>query len=314
MNNFMNKNKNILKVVASCIFNLNLKIEPILIEIDVTNKCNLKCLMCPNKKMIRKKDTMDLSIFKEVINQTSDTAREYSLGIYGEPTLHPDLAEMIEFIKKKGNLIALNTNLNYHDDALSEQFVREKVDRVIVTMCGVDKATYEAISLNGDYNLLINNLIKINEMKKKLKSRKPVLVGYFTKMKLNANLVNKARIELKKYFDYCYIARMHDWAVDKDITSLKIPQATCINNKCTVLWTAATVLCDGRVAACCQDYEGKIILGDAKKTSIKDIWNSSKIKEFRKDYLNSQLCKGCSYPKRFQFSAKNLGYILRTTV
>lgn len=309
------KSLNLIKVLASCISSIDLKIEPVLLDIDVTNQCSLKCLMCPNRKMSREKGIMGLSLFKEIVQETSANAREYSLGIYGEPTAHPDLIEMIGFIKDRGRKVTLNTNLNYRNDELNESFVRKKVDRVIVTMCGIDKTTYEAISLNGDYDLLIRNLAKIKEIKRKLKSNKPVLVANFSEMKLNSSQAKAAKKRLKKHFDYCNVHRMHDWAGDNEIRALRIQGNAGTNKgKCSLLWTTASILHDGRVAACCQDYDGKMIFGDAKSMKISKIWNDAAIRRFRKEYLKSELCKNCMHYNRFQFSAKNIYFSLMTTI
>ena len=49
------------------------------------------------------------------------------------------------------------------------------------------------------------------------------------------------------------------------------------------------VLYDGRVSACCIDFNGSLIMGDLTKKTIKTIWNGSTYKKFRTDMENIDL-------------------------
>ena len=47
-----------------------------------------------------------------------------------------------------------------------------------------------------------------------------------------------------------------------------------------------TIKSNGEAAMCMEDYNNEIILGDAKKGSLYDIWNGEKYAQFRKDHFN----------------------------
>jgi len=304
---------NSMKVLLNFLFGLDLRIFPVLVELDVASFCNLKCIMCPNSKMIRRKGFMSLAVLKKVINDTFRKTFEYSIGIYGEPTLNPELVEMLIYIKKHGGKVRLNTNLNYKDNRISEYFVINKVDRIIVTMCGVDKLTYEGISKNGDYELVMRNIEKIKEIKNRLGYDKPKIIANFIVMKLNSHQVSLTRKALCRHFDYCNVYRMHDWAGTQEIKSLSLKYDRPGNTrKCSFLWTTAAISYDGKILACCQDYEGRVVLGDALKMGISDVWNAQGTKQFRKYYLDSSLCSNCSHYNRYQFSIKNVIFNLKT--
>jgi len=306
------KNLNMLKVLANYAMATDMNTGPTLLEIEPVNYCNLNCLMCPVKEMVRKRGFMDLSLFKSIVDQTISTAWEYSFGVIGEPTLHPDLINMIEYIKSKDCKISLNTNLNYRDDTISEKLVENGVDRIIVTISGIDESMYKKINQKGDYHLVLHNLMKIKSIKKKLKKRKPTVIASFVKIEANREQSRTAWRHLRKYFDYCKITKMHDWVGSSQIAMLEPREKIRKNNKrCSMIYTTATILWDGRVAACCHDYEGREILGDTKSMTMNDIWNSH-VKDFRKRYFNCDLCKNCSNEMKFQFSKDNIHYSLRT--
>jgi len=69
---------------------------PTFLWIEPTNKCNLRCIICPNK-LIPKEDTgfMEWDLFKKVIDEAKDFGSIIALYIRGESLLHPDLFKMI---------------------------------------------------------------------------------------------------------------------------------------------------------------------------------------------------------------------------
>jgi hypothetical protein len=58
------------------------------------------------------------------------------------------------------------------------------------------------------------------------------------------------------------------------------------------------VLWDGRVAACCYDYDGRMILGDLRRQTIAEIWHGEPYRRLRRaqatgDFAEWPLCRNC---------------------
>src|SRR5262245_46305115 len=65
--------------------------------------------------------------------------------------------------------------------------------------------------------------------------------------------------------------------------------------QCTWPWTTLVMLCDGRLVCGCADPYGKRVLGDARTTSLSDVWTGSRLGDLRRD-LNaggSTFCGDC---------------------
>jgi MoaA/NifB/PqqE/SkfB family radical SAM enzyme len=64
---------------------------------------------------------------------------------------------------------------------------------------------------------------------------------------------------------------------------------------CSWPWTTAVLLCDGRVVCGCADPYGKRVLGDARRTSLSEIWNGERIVSLRSDINGggSEFCGDC---------------------
>ncbi len=65
--------------------------------------------------------------------------------------------------------------------------------------------------------------------------------------------------------------------------------------QCTWPWSTLVMLCDGRIVCGCADPYGKRVLGDARQSSVHDVWNGPTITSLRTD-LNaggSRFCGDC---------------------
>lgn len=77
--------------------------------IEFTNVCNLSCPMCPRQIFNRPMTHMAIDDYKEIIDRL-EGVREISLIGYGEPLLHPNFKEAIQYAKNAGHKVSLVSN------------------------------------------------------------------------------------------------------------------------------------------------------------------------------------------------------------
>ncbi|MBU1565590.1 MAG: SPASM domain-containing protein [Proteobacteria bacterium] len=66
---------------------------------------------------------------------------------------------------------------------------------------------------------------------------------------------------------------------------------------CQWLWNAPTILWDGRVSACCRNYQGELLMGNINEVPLMDIWHNHAYQELRRSHARSQPpddCRGCT--------------------
>jgi len=54
---------------------------------------------------------------------------------------------------------------------------------------------------------------------------------------------------------------------------------------CQFPWSSMTIKSNGEAAMCVEDYNNEIILGDAQKETLYDIWNGEKYRKFRRSHF-----------------------------
>lgn len=81
--------------------------SPLVCHVEVTNTCNFKCQFCDSSSnpFYKKFDKgfMDYSLYCKVIDELTafpHVPKQLSFHLYGEPLLHPRIADMIAYAKK----------------------------------------------------------------------------------------------------------------------------------------------------------------------------------------------------------------------
>jgi len=76
-----------------------------------------------------------------------------------------------------------------------------------------------------------------------------------------------------------------------------------VSEYCEFPWTSMTVMANGEVVPCTQDYDAEMSFGNVRDKSLSEIWNSPKYQLFRRQHLTGDFPKGskcnerCDLPK-----------------
>jgi radical SAM protein with 4Fe4S-binding SPASM domain len=76
---------------------------------------------------------------------------------------------------------------------------------------------------------------------------------------------------------------------------------------CEFPWTSLTVMADGSVVPCTQDYDIEMVLGNVNEQTLEKIWNGPKYQKIRKMHITGKFSKGhkclerCDQKKLYQY-------------
>lgn len=282
--------------------NSNLSIFPPKLIVESTNMCNAACVMCPYPHMTRRKGVMSFELFQDIVDEfsTSPKTTRLQMNNIGEPFLDRSLLKKIQYAKEQGiDSVFCFNNGSQLDEKTSKELIDSGLDRMIISLDGTDKASYEKVRKNLVFDEVLNNIKNLAELKAEKGAQNPRVELHITVSNVNKSEERHFARKMEKLADSVSIAYAHDWAgqlkPDKNggQGGKRIQGAPCAN-----LWSELTILWDGSVALCCLDYEGKILLGDVNDSSIKTIWNGDKLKSIRALHLKreftSPLCQRCT--------------------
>ncbi len=159
---------------------------PFYIHVDVTHRCNLKCLCCrwhsPLIKSMRDKSIcQDISVemLKELCEDlySMGTREIYFVGT-GEPFLHPDLFDLIAAVKEKGFKLTLYTNGLTLDEPTLRRLIDLRLDvlRVSLWASTPEKFVEQVNQMTPDrFDSIIDGMSLLSDLKKETGSSLPFL-------------------------------------------------------------------------------------------------------------------------------------------
>ena len=132
---------------------------PTMVNIEPTNKCNLKCIMCPRDEMERTLGVMELDVYKKVIDQCVESGvTQITLNGYGEPFIAKQVFEMIDYTMRSSLNLKINTNGHYFKLKNIEKLLDNPPHHLSISLDGATKETYEKVRVNGRFDRLMSNL------------------------------------------------------------------------------------------------------------------------------------------------------------
>lgn len=262
------------------------------ILIETIAKCNLKCIMCPQKMLTRETGKMPFELWEKIIDEIAEKSPSTKIwpALMGEPLLlQNEIFRMMRYAKDKGiQHISMNTNLIAFKKDMINAFFESRFDEMIVGIDGFTADTYAKIRSNGNLEVLLENLFFIINEKEKRGLSYPIITLQYIVMDENEH-------EEQLFINY--------WKkLGKDIR-LKIkartgwanavkPWANIINVSqkdrfmpCTWLLRQMTIFWDGSVPQCDGDYDGNTNFGNVNISSIEDIWNAG-LNKVRDKHMN----------------------------
>ena len=131
--------------------------------IEPTILCNLSCFqaVCNHESGIirtRRVSSLALEDFKKIMDQVGPELGRLDLFNYGEPFVHPQAVEMIEYTKEKypGVYLYISSNGLMLDDEKIRRIVTAGVDEFTFSVDGADQETYEKYRCGGDFNKVLD--------------------------------------------------------------------------------------------------------------------------------------------------------------
>lgn len=165
--------KEALKAAANCVIKRpKSSILPYNVVIENTSRCNLRCQHCW-RKVVENPQDMPFSLYKRII----DEIRPKKVNIIGngEPFLHSEIFDFIEYAKHNSCLVYTSTNGTLIDQKKADAIVDLHIDSIGVSIDAVKPETYSKIR-GGNVERVFDCLTFLSEAKRK-KNKPEISVG-----------------------------------------------------------------------------------------------------------------------------------------
>lgn len=275
---------------------------PEIVDVELTNHCNLNCRMCARQNMTRLKGFMANEIFEQVADECNTYRAGARLIGWGEPFLNKNIIDYCRYFKSKivssyydnspeSSPLHITNNGQIITKKEMKALVEIGLDSIIFSFQGATKDGYEYMRRGASYDLLKNNILKLVEIRGN--NPKPYI-------HISSTMQGESKEEIGAFVDYW------DKIVDSVGTGITKPLKKTDGElvqyrPCLEVFHKLTVKWDGQVSACCGDSNNLLVVGNLKDDTLKNIWdNSPELRAIRLLLLNNRhrtltLCKDCDH-------------------
>lgn len=279
------------------------------IYIEISNICNLQCSFCPTVKTESR--VLSVPDFEKILKQAAPLTEEVCLHVMGEPLTHPNIDKIIKTCELCKLKVQITTNgldiSKFSDIILASPSVRQINFSVQCFKDNFpDKNINDYLLEILNFSVLANRLrpdlyinFRLWNIGETLDNNEDVFlfIEEFFKIKINRK-VDVSSIKSKKIWNKLslHFDSRFEWpSMDSPLVGDK--------GTCHALKGHIGILSDGTVISCCLDKDGQTPLGNCLTQNLDAILKSPravKMREgFDKGVLVEELCKHCSYIKRF---------------
>lgn len=266
--------------------------------IEPTNYCNYACRICPNRfYKDSEKGFMDFGLFSKILEQIKDVAEVIQLYWLGEPLLHPQIIMMIEACKAKTHAkVMISTNGSLLSEEFAKKLVDARLDKLIVSMdAAASNEIYQSIRCNGNIELLNNNVSNLLKYASTLDITLQFILTFENQCEKEA-FIKKWENKGVKISIQCLYTWANQMSELKKMSDYLSPMIAKSRVPCADLWYKMAIHWDGHVSRCCFDWSFDSCVGDVKKDSVFDVWNSAQMRNLRKQHCKADyagICKNC---------------------
>lgn len=270
---------------------MELKSKQVIIE--TTNLCDAKCVTCPRESFTQKPHTMDMGLFKKIVDDAARMGIEsVDMCGFGEPLLDRHLFERCSYIRDRLEAETFISTTGFHLTRDKWDAVIELIDTLKLSIYGVTKETYEAVHRGRlKYEESMANILGFLAYKRK---RKPRTVGLFLDTELNGQEKEAWLRRWEPMLDEVMIWRPHNWVDYRPYRDVDYHrQTSCGRPDNAPLYIHS----DGTVSPCCFDINKRIPLGNMNIHSIEQVYKGEPYRQLRNAHrerrFDDYICAKC---------------------
>jgi len=262
---------------------------PEMVLAEVTNDCNLACIHCARRYLIKEQalqvEYMPFSLYKavidEVVTHPKTIFRPFSSG---EPFKHPELMDFLEFTKKTGDVyVWINTNGTLVSDKNCSRLMELNINRIEISLDAVTRETYDKIRIGGNFSRAVATVESLLKYREKYNSTSRIDVS-FVENSLNTHERDLFIATWEQRVNTVYIRPVHKHGANVDseipLEVSSTPRAT-FRRPCPFLWQRLKIASSGDIRLCEFDWRGKTSLGKVPDVRLIDVWQGPLMEKYR---------------------------------
>lgn len=269
---------------------------PLWVLLQTVDRCNGACTPCPSKTAHDgAPNLMDNELYLRILDelQAADSLRGLVLMHQNEPLLDPDLPKRIQLAKQvlvPRIPVLTVTNGSLLNSQRINELVEAGVDEVHVSIDAISESTFRKVRPGLDYGTVVANTHALLD-----RSRTGQVTVRFLKQRANIGEEKEFAVYWRTHGAHVSISEASNRA--GTVQEFKQVSRECGrvllsgNHRslmrpfpmvCTAPFLRLSILWDGRIPACCEDWLNRVIVGDLSSQSLETIWHGEPMNHHRR--------------------------------
>jgi len=282
---------------------------PLQIEFELHNACNFRCTFCPfsfekekmpiNFDLPKKEKILDYDLYKKIIDEGSKNGlKAIELGFNTEPLLYKQIIPAIKYAKEKKVVdIRITSNGSKLTPELSTELIDAGLTHLSVSLDAFSKEVFLKVRASKLYEKVVKNLLDFIEIRNNRKSALPTIRVSFVENEENKHEKEDFVSFWKDKVDLLSMQSLIKYDATPEALKSK-KKLGAIKYNCHQPWTRMVVRSNGDIIPCCTVPGMEFKLKNSKDVTLKEVWDSSYLKNLRKDLKNGEgyknkICKSC---------------------
>jgi radical SAM protein with 4Fe4S-binding SPASM domain len=293
------------------------QVFPAVLQVQTINRCNGKCGMCPYPYTVhlQPREVMDDVLYTKIVDECvdEDDFHEFVPMVQNEPLLDIKLEERIAEFKRRAKShqsVEIVTNGTGLTSGRFEKLVQSGLDTITISLSAFTQATYEKLIEGLSWTQVIRNLEAVAASPSL--ARTNVFLRY---VRQNGNehefrpfkrYWEGRGLNVSNYEVNNRAGTLQDYEKQQPIKSFLFKRARksmgrkVFKSACPHAFGIMHVLTNGDVPLCANDWHNRHILGNVREQSIREIYNSPRMNEFRElmeqgRFDEIDACRDCSF-------------------
>lgn len=284
---------------------------PLLVDIELSSVCNLKCPMCytitDKFKQHVNVTRMDWDMYRRIIDEIGGKVPAIRLSLRGEATLHGKFIEAIRYAREHGiREISTLTHGGKLTLPYFQKMAEAGIDWITISVDGLGE-TYERVRKPLKFAALLDKIKAIKQYKEEHGLKRPVI-------KVQGIWPAIAESGVDAYYNT--FASCTDLVAFNPLIDY-LSNDTCIEYledfTCPQQYQRLVVGADGLVMKCSNDEENREVIGDLSRETVHQVWHGERMQAVRdvhlqpRGFLQSAVCRKCYLPRATHDEAAMVG-------
>ncbi len=298
-------------------YSLSGKAHEAIIDLELTALCNADCTFCPRENLGRTNKYLPMETVHEIARQVAHDGihRKIVLCGIGEPTLHPEVENIVRILTEAGAEVCMTNNGSRMDTERFERLIKAGLKEVNFSVNAATEETRQLVMKQKFFDKVCDNVRNALELRDTKYPHLEVHISFVlcpqnqhevdefvkTWRGTTANALwihpvnNRANLLTSEYGEYDPMGVAQRYSRDPRVIVDLWDHgfATDSTKTCTIAQATQFIDADGDVLLCALDHERKNIIGNVADRPLVYM-QMQKLDDYRHGRFDT-FCNGCTY-------------------